>query len=96
MEWNAVAPTSGPITVCTPPSSVMTRKSTDIGMEISDEIHRFSTIGCLATNKEVWGGIERHPDERSDVRLVVYNKHPDRSSSTLGTHRQPRPWYSPC
>ena len=35
MEWNAAAPTSGPITVCTPPSSVMTRKSTDIGIEIS-------------------------------------------------------------
>ena len=35
MEWNAAAPTSGPITVCMPPSRVMTRKSTDIGMEIS-------------------------------------------------------------
>ena len=35
IAWKDAAPTSGPTTVRMPPTRTMTRKSTDIGMEIS-------------------------------------------------------------
>ena len=37
--------------------------------------------------QRAYTGLERHTDEHSDVRLVIYNKHPDRPSSTLVTHQ---------
>ena len=61
----------------------------NVRIEVGDEFHGLSAIRRLATDKKICVGLERHTDEHSDVRLVIYNKHPDRPSSTLVTHRQP-------